>query len=140
MAERFISEIPITAKALLNADQTAVVNSATEVINGVYDYVDGKLAVKRRWGLSQLVDLGTDAKIDGLFWWNNKSSEIEVSGGYVKKITANDGTNTDLTDDSLDSGTRCTFAIMKDNDSGTEYLFIANGVQIVYTDGTNDTK
>jgi hypothetical protein len=88
-------------------------------------FVDIRGNINRRPGLEDLVDLGTDQPVDGLYWWDRQEWCIAISDGEIYKITASDGTNAQITGDSLESGTRVTFG-----DYGTA-LYAANGAQIV---------
>ncbi len=131
-----ISELPLTTKPY--QDVSAVANSVAseEYINGIMVPRDnGGYILKRRPGLELFKDIGSSASIDGLYWWESKSLLIVVSGGDIYKITDSSGTLVDLGGVSLSTGVRVTFA--EASSSGTDYLFMCNGGQIAYTDGTN---
>lgn len=89
-------------------------------------YVDELENVNRRPGLVELCDLTTAAAVDGLFWWEEQQWVIAVSNGNTYKITASDGTFSQITHDDTDFqiGYRTTFA-----DFGTD-IYAANGTKI----------
>lgn len=115
-------KLPINAGANLDIDEVGLVTHGAKMMDC---YVDISGNVNRRPGLVDLVDLGTDQPIDGLFWWDRQGWCIAVSDGEIYKITAADGTNAQITGDALQAGTRVSFG-----DYGTA-LYAANGGQIV---------
>jgi len=88
-------------------------------------YVDETGIIHRRPGLSDFCDLGTDASVDGLFWWPSQQWAIAISGGKTFKITDKFGTKTEITNDTFELNTRATFADFGDQ------LFAANGGKIL---------
>jgi hypothetical protein len=120
-------KLPINAGANLDIDEVGLVTDGAKMIDA---FVDIRGNVNRRPGLVELVDLGTDQPVDGLYWWDRQEWCIAISDGEIYKITASDGTNAQITGDSLESGTRATFG-----DYGTA-LYAANGAQIVKTPTT----
>jgi len=89
-------------------------------------YIDELGSVNRRPGLTEFVDLGTSAAIDGLFWWEKQDWVLAVSNGNTYKVTANDGTFAQITHDNTNwaAGGRITFA-----DFGTA-IYGADGAKI----------
>jgi hypothetical protein len=89
-------------------------------------YVDEVGGVNRRYGLTELCDLGTSAGVDGLFWWEAQDMVLAISNGDAFKITAADGTKAALTMTGTDLATnvRVTWA-----DFGTA-IYAANGGKI----------
>lgn len=76
----------------------------------------------KRPGLTQFLDLGTGAGIDGLFWWDHKNVLIAISAGKSFKITTSTGDYSEITgSDTPETGSPVTFAT-----DGT-YLVFANG-------------
>jgi hypothetical protein len=114
--------IPINVGANLDVDEVGLVTHGAKMMDA---YVDIAGSVNRRPGLDDLVDLGTAQPIDGLYWWDRQEWCIAVSDGEIYKITAADGTNSQIAGDALESGTRVTFG-----DYGTQ-LYAANGAKIV---------
>ncbi len=87
--------------------------------------VDEEGNVHRRPGLTSLCDLGTNAAIDGLYWWPEQEWAIAISDGETYKITDNSGTNSQISGDSFQAGTRVIFG-----NYGTA-LYAANGAKIL---------
>lgn len=87
--------------------------------------VDANGNLMRRAGLVPLCDLGTGSKIDGLYWWNRESIALAVSAGRIFKITNAGGSFTEITGDSLSSGTRVSFA------EWSNAVYMANGGGII---------
>ncbi len=115
-------KVPIKTPIYQNIDEMALTVFSPALIDG---YMDEAGNTHRRPGLPLLVDLGTGAKVDGLCWWKKNSMMIAVSGGKVFKITASDGTNTEITGGtSMVSGTRPSFT------EDATYVFMANGAAI----------
>lgn len=81
--------------------------------------------IHRRPGLTLLCDLGTAAKIDGLYWWDEQEWAVAVSGGETHKITDSSGTNAQIAGDTFGTGTRVVF-----DNYGTD-LYAANGAKIL---------
>lgn len=136
-----IAELPINMPQNLNTDSSVLSVANETMINGIYDFLpeEQRFVSRYRAGLASWVSLGTSAKIDGLFEWVSKGWVIAVSGGSVFKIIDDIGTFVDITGaGTMTAGTRPTFAVV--DNSGTEYLFIASGGQIAYTDGTTATQ
>ena len=87
--------------------------------------IDEQGNVHRRPGLTLFCDLGTAVKIDGLFWWDEQTWAIAISNGSTFKITATNGTNTDITGDLFEIGTRVSFA------NFGSAVYAANGGRII---------
>ena len=87
---------------------------------------------KRRPTLSEFADLGTNDKVDGLWWWDNNNFPLAVSKGSIFKL-AEAGNVTDITGDKLLTRKIATFA--DDGDTAV----IANGTRMVTTDGSTNT-
>jgi len=125
---------PINDFPYQNSDILALDNLSSELWDGYIQIVeDNKISYKRP-GLRTKLILDSFKSIDGLYWWIKKQALIVVSDGKIFKIINESGTLVDLTGDPL-TGTanRATFT-----DNGG-YLVIANGSQMVYTDGTAST-
>lgn len=87
---------------------------------------------RKRPGLKLFADLGTNDKVDGVWWWDNKAFPLAVSQGKTFKL-AEGGNVTDLTGDALLTRRIPTFT-----DNGTIAL-IANGTRMVTTNGVAAT-
>src|SRR5262249_47735087 len=90
-------------------------------------YIDELGQTQKRPGLTQFINLGTSAPIDGLYWWEQQSIALVVSNGRIWKITDFTGSVTELTGDALNSGVQVTFA-----PNGTT-MVMANGGRMVTT-------
>lgn len=122
-------DIPINGSAYQNIDEVELSNLSPSLIDG---YVNEAGHTCRRPGLLEWTDLGTGQPVDGEYWWDKQSLFLVVSGGRIFKINS-DGVATELTGATLSTGTKVTFA-----DNGT-YCIMANGGQMVYTDGLTAT-
>ena len=126
-------KIPLTNVGLQqNVTQEAVSNAQVEMFDV---FVDEFGYINRRPGLLQLVDLGTNAKVDGLYWWQEKEMLIAVSAGNCYSLDV-DGNSTNL-GSGLERDTYVSFASA--NPSGTATLLIANGGRIYKTTGSTLT-
>ena len=73
------ARIPLTdAKLFTNVDESVINAPAADMYDG---YVDEAGAFNRRPGMSQFVDLGTDAPVDGIFYWPEVDYLVAVSKG-----------------------------------------------------------
>ena len=117
-------QLPIKGKVFQNVDDIELVgNLSPYLMDGS---VDDMLCVRRRPGLDLWVDLGTGAPIDGLYWNPVFNCMFAVSNGHMFKISDIAGTNADVTVDTLNAGTRVSFA------HDLTYQLAANGGRIVY--------
>lgn len=116
-------KLPMDGDVYSNVDETELNAISATVVDGYVNELDHTV---RRPGLTQLVDLGTSAGIDGLYWWDQQTCAIAVSGGRVFQINDFTGTNVELTGTTLNSGTRATFTT-----DGTK-IVMANGGKMVH--------
>jgi hypothetical protein len=104
-----IKNLPINVGLDKNVDEVGLRtnNAAMQDV-----YVDDRGGVNRRPGMTELCDLGTSAKVDGLFWWEKYGIALAVSNGKLFKITANDGTFSEISFNSgaFSIGSRVYFA------------------------------
>lgn len=118
-----IKNLPINVGLNLDVDEVGLRtnNAAMQDV-----YVDTKGGVNRRPGMIELCDLGTSAGVDGLFWWKKRSLALAISNGKLFKITANDGTFTEISFDSgqFSVGTRVSFADFE------TAIYAANGAAV----------
>lgn len=130
-----VGAIPFNTKPYKNISGISTTNSSERYMNGIMVPDDkGGFVSKRRPGMLEFIDLGTGSPIDGVYWWQKKGVLISVSAGVVYKTTSTTGTTINLGGVALNTGTRVIFAEARR--SGTDYLFMCNGGQIAYTDGT----
>jgi len=130
-----LAPLPLNTKPYQNVSGVSNTAAGERYVNGILVPRDvGGFVAKRRPGLLLFKDIGSGAAIDGVYWWAKRAILIVVSGGTVYKVTDDTGTTVNLGGVSLQTGTRAVFA--EASSSGTDYLFIANGSQIAYTDGT----
>ena len=119
-----IKDIPINVGLNKEVDEVGLRtnNAAMQDV-----YVDDLGGVNRRPGLTELCDLGTSAGVDGIFWWKTQSVVLAVSNGRLFKITANDGTFSEI---SFDSGQ---FAVTEARVSFADFdtaIYAANGSEV----------
>ena len=117
-----VADIPIHLGMVKAVDEVGLRTYSQAMIDV---YVDERGSVNRRPGLTSFVDLTTSAAVDGLFWWGSQSTAIAISNGNTYKITASDGTFSEISGDNFEVGTRVKFA-----DYGT-HLYAANGGKIL---------
>ena len=115
-------KLPIHKPPSRNTDELGLKGYGAQLYDG---YIDDFGNVMRRPGLVELCDLGTSAAIDGLYWWDEESVAIAVSGTETHQITGSDGTNSQITGDYFESGARPMFG----NYGST--LYAANGGKII---------
>jgi len=122
-------KIPIKTPIYQNIDEMALSQMNAALIDG---YMDESGNTHRRPGLTLWNNLGTGAKVDGLYWWKKQNYLIAVSGGKIFKVPTLGGAVTEITGDTLVSGARPMFT-----EDGT-YVFMANGGKITHynNDGT----
>lgn len=117
--------IPFTGDPYANTEEVENDGVSVAVVDA---FVNELGHTVKRPGLELWADLGTAAKVDGLYWWDTQNVLLSVSAGRVWKHTDFTGTKTELTGATLNSGTRVTFA--KDRTR----VNMANGGRMVYTD------
>jgi len=123
--------LPLTGDPYANTEEPEMDGVSVSVIDA---YVNELGHTVKRPGLTELVDLGTNAKVDGLYWWDKQNVLLSVSAGRVFKHTDATGTATELLGATLSSGTRVSFA------SGLSLAIMANGGKMVHTDLTALTQ
>ncbi len=123
-------------KPYRNMDDTTPSSAIQLVYNGIINVTDkGKVSIQSRPGLSLLANLGITTNIEGLFWWDMQKVLLVVTGGRLFKIYDAQGSFSEITGVTLPIGRKVTFAEGFDSVSGNNYVFIANGGRIAYTDG-----
>jgi len=120
-----------------NVDNETIKNGLVKLQDFYVQMSDDGVALKKRPGLSEVLDLGTNQKGDGLYWFDSIAAFIAVSNGRTYKI-AQDYTKTDLTGATILPNNQVSFA--EKSYGGTNYLFICNGSQVIYTNGTAATQ
>lgn len=86
----------------------------------------GMYEIRKRFGLTEFMDLGTSQRIDGLHWSEKQQSLFMASGGNQYKTTDRTGaTKTDISGVGLDSGEDVTYA--ETVKAGNWVLIIADG-------------
>lgn len=120
-------DIPLPQLTYRSADDVEL--SANIGARIVDMYISELQTYRKRPGLKEFTDLGTNDKVDGLHWWDNRGFPLAVSKGQIFRL-AEDGNITDLTGDKLLTRKVPTFT-----DDG-ETALIANGTRMVSTDGT----
>ena len=118
-----------------NVDETSLTSELVEIQDA---YLNDKAGLVKKPGLKLFCDLGTNKKIDGLFWSDTKECLIAVSDGKTFKINDKYGVKTELTGFELNKGQRVNFAEAFYN--STLYLFMVNGSGLIFTDYTEDTQ
>lgn len=129
------SAIPFNSKPYQDVSGISNSTASESYINGILVPKDtGGFISKRRPGLTLFKNIETGTAIDGVYWWASRAILVVVSNGGVYKITDSAGTLVSLGGVSLQTGTRVTFA--EASYAGVDYIFMANGGQVAYTNGT----
>lgn len=128
MAKTFT--LPINSKPYQNVDSIVLDQNSEELYDLTIDELGNS---NKRSGTLKLTQLITNKGIDGNFWWEEKQIMIWVSDGNIFKQIDDTGTLIDLTNDKLEDTGTPTFA------QNGNYLVIANGGRMIYTDGTATT-
>jgi len=123
-------ELPITGDPYRNVDESELDQISPLAQDG---YIDELGYMQKRPGMALITDLGTNATIDGLYWWEQLNILLIVSNGRTWKMTDSAGTKVEITGDLLTAGTPVRFAV-----NGTT-MTMANGGRMVTTDGTTVT-
>jgi hypothetical protein len=122
-------DVPLIGQPYETVEEMELDEWAATVVDAIPIIVEGKLHLIKRPGLTQWIDLGTNAPIDGCYWFDKQQCALVVSAGRVWKITDSAGTITELTGSTaLVKSSSVTFA-----DDGVR-VAMANGANIVYTD------
>ena len=125
-----IQKLPFNAKPYQRSDYPNQYSRDNEWKDELINwFIDTDSSVRKRFGYSLFKDVGVTTPIDGFYFWKLKGLLYVVSGGRTFKITDKTGTMTEVTQDSLLSGYRPSFA-----ETGT-YLFMCNGQNLLNTDG-----
>ena len=123
-------DLPVVGDPYRNVDESELDQISPLAQDG---YIDEFGYLQKRPGMDLIVDLGTSAAIDGLYWWEQLGILLIVSNGRTWKMTDSTGTVTEITGDLLTSGTPVRFAV------NTTIMTMANGGRMVTTDGTTAT-
>lgn len=122
-------DIPLIMPPNESVDDIQVDQSAATIVDAVPVLVEGQVQLVKRPGLTDYIDLGTNAPIDGLYWFDRGRAVIAVSAGRVWKITDALGTHVEL----LGSTDILSNAPVRFVSDATR-VFMANGGKMVYTD------
>lgn len=116
-----------------NADTLALENLNLDLWDGYIQVVGDQKITYKRPGLENFATLPSAINRSYLYWWVKKGIAIVVADGRIFKILNPNGLIVDITGDLLTGGKKPTFT-----DNG-QYLVIADGAQMVYTDGDTPT-
>ena len=129
-----IANLPFNQKLYLDIDESSTSTAISRHVNGILTPKDGGGYVsKKRPGLLDFKDVGTDRGIDGIFWWNEKSLLFIVSNGNIYKLSSTIESPVLMGGVKLKQGERVSFSLA--SHGVIDYLFLCNGGQIAYTDG-----
>ena len=127
-----IDKININSKPYQNVDDSNLEdNLSKELLNGYLNELNKKIG---RFGVTKVGDNGTYKINDNAYWWESKENAVTVSEGRVFKYTDSSLNKTEITGATLETEQYVSFA-----DNG-DYLAMANGGKIVYTDGSTLTE
>ena len=129
--------LPLTQKPYYNTESIAESIASDDMFDCYLEPVPGiGLITRRRPGLLEFADVGTNKPGDGLFYWDNMEMVIAVSAGNVfsisfeGKVTKLSGTFTGV------SGVQAVFSDGQNLD-GSGWLYIASKGLMYTTDGVN---
>ena len=129
-----IAKVPINELPWQNLDSIAIGDSASVLINGYLDKSpQGKNVTMERPGFYEFCDLETNEQVDGVYRWSEESLTIAVSNGNVYLIS--DTGVKSLLGTGLRVGERVNFRPYFNAADNKNYLFMANGGSMFYTDG-----
>ena len=119
-----------------NIDDTTPTTAIYQAYNMVLTVTDKNLiSAQSRPGQTKLTSFDLLSGSEGLYWWDEKEVLMVVNNGGLYKITDKQGTYEMVPGVVLPTGRRVVFAEAFDFDTAQNYLFLANGGQIAYTDG-----
>lgn len=116
-----------------NVDEVSLTTNLRLISNG---YMDEAKAIHKRPGLKVFADLNSGRGTDGKYSWNAKAMEICVSNSNVYKIDSDTGTVTQIATGIMQLDYRVSFVEIYDVTSKELRLFMANGGQVYWTNGT----
>lgn len=129
-------KVPLFSPVYRNVDGVELTDQTSLLVDG---YTDELGYSRKRPGLSvftQLGEIGTHP-VNGLFWWPQKNCVLAVCNGKTFKITYTYGSASvsNLTSATLatNAAVSCAFGW---NAAFASYAFLANGGNIIYTDGS----
>ena len=130
-----LAKIPINTIPWQNLEALAVGDNTSVLINGYLDKSpQGELVTFNRAGMSEFIDFNNTESVDGVYWWDETSMLIAVTNRNVYNVKQ-DGTTT-LLGTGLIAGNKVKFTSYFLFSQNKNYLFMANGGKIFYTDGT----
>lgn len=122
-------DIPLITQPYESVDDVQVDRFNATIIDAIPIQVGDKIHLVKRPGLTARIDLGTDAPVDGLYWYEQQKIVLAVSEGRVWKITDSSGAKTELTGSTaLRDNAPVRFA------SDATTVVMANGGPMVHTD------
>lgn len=125
-----LTPVPFNTPPYKNVDPLSNTTLGDDLING---WLDESSSLQRRYGCQNFITLPTPGGKESQsgFWWEKKQLLITIANGRVFKIINKDGDYVELTGATLPTGNPITFA----TSSTGEYLVMAGGDRMVYTDG-----
>lgn len=124
------TDLPLPQKIYQSADSSELPQGLGERM--VDMFISELSNYNKRPGLEEFSDLGTNSSVDGVFWDDNFTFMLAVSGGSIFRLD-NAGVKTDITGDSLLLGKKVVFST-----DGTT-IVMANGGRMVTYDGSGTT-
>lgn len=122
-------DIPLLTQPFESVDDVQVDQFMSTLIDAVPIVVEGKVQLVKRPGLTEHIDLGTGAPVDGIYWYDIGRVALAVSDGRVFKITDASGAMVELLGSAgIRSNAPVKFA------SDATRVVMANGGPMVHTD------
>jgi hypothetical protein len=134
-----VKKMPLNTPPYADIPDVGLSNGSSQLINGYLYKVPGEdgAITFRRPSLSSAVfaDLNVAGAPNGQFWWENRGVALVVANNIIYSINQA-GTVTQITGATLNGTLRPTFAMAGLTGNS---VVIANGGQMVYTDGVTAT-
>lgn len=115
-----------------NVDEISLGTHLRQIKNG---FMDESKAIHKRPGLKLFADLQSGKGIDGKYSWAAKEMEVCVSNTNVYAITSDTGTVTTLGLGLMQLDSRVSFVEIFDITNNELRLFMANGGDVIWTNG-----
>jgi len=122
-------DLPLATQAFESAEDVQLSQFNAAMVDFIPVKIEEKIHLMKRYGLVEYLDLGTNAPVDGLYWFDRGRVTLAVSGGRVFKISDASGTVMELFGSTaMQSNAPVNFA------SDATRVIMANGGRMVHTD------
>lgn len=116
-----------------NVDESSLTTNLRQIKNG---FMDEAKAIHKRPGLKVFANINSGSGIDGCYAWNAMNCVIVVSNTNVYSIYSDSGYSTLIASGVMKLNIRASFVEIFDVANNELRLFMANGGQVYWTNGT----